>query len=395
MKYCVIIPEGIPDHPHPSLRDRTPLEAAHATHMDTLALEGRLGTVRNIPEGMPAASEIAMLSILGYNPRKYPVGRGMLEALGMGLPLQPGMTYLCCNLVTLADNVMADHSAGYISDKEAAVLLQLLNQQVAPPGCRFIAQASYRCIMSCPADMATGLRLIPPQDILGKCISNQVAQGRGATVVRGILERSREVLANHDINKVRADLGENPANAIWLWGAGPLPELPAFGERHGKRGTIISRAAYVHGLARRIGWEPQGRWGAPEKEDTDYSAVAQEVLRCLQMYDLVVVHLEAADEASHQGDPTFKRDVIAAIDRLVVAPILNAFCNRYRGRVLLVPGHFTTVEDRTHTDEPVPFALFGDASRPARALPFRERVAHEADLQITDGHDLMQYFLRE
>jgi 2,3-bisphosphoglycerate-independent phosphoglycerate mutase len=399
MKYCVIVCDGMADLPVAELQNMTPLQAAVTPAMDSLAGDGRVGLVRTVPRGMSPDSDVAMMSVMGYDPRKYHSGRAPIEALGAGLKLSADRVYFRCNLVTLDEDVMADHSGGHIAGKEAEALIKLLNEQAAPQGIRFHTGAGYRCFLSCDHGLVGDVQTVSPQNILGRPINDQFPTGEGAELLRGIMEKSRELFAEHDINKVRADLGENPVSMIWLWGGGrpqgDRPAMPPFEERFGKKGAAVAAVPLVRGLAMAVGWAAPKVRGATGYADTDYSSKARTAIRLLRDADIVLVHVEAPDEASHSGNIRQKVQCIESIDSLIVGPLLDAFKKMAEGRILLLPDHISSVEQRRHLDSPVPFAIHGTGVESLRSLTFNETAASEADLKVEDGHELMAYFLRQ
>ena len=395
MKYCIIVPDGMADVPVAELKDRTPLEAACTPNMDELASAGRVGQVRTVPREMRPDSDIALMSAVGYDPRKFYTGRAPIEALGMGLKPSPDAICFRCNLVTLDEDVMADHSGGHIGDLEAGVLIKLLNEQAAPQGVAFYPGAGYRCFMSCDRRLLGDLQTAPPQDILGQPVTEHLPEGQGSELLRQVMERSRELFAEHDINKVRADLGENPVSMVWLWGAGRPPEMPSFESRFRKRGAAVAAVPLVRGLALAIGWQAPRIPGATGYYDTDYAAKAAAALNLLREGDVALIHIEATDEAGHEGNIRRKLQCIEQIDSLIVGPVLNAFKQMGEGRIMLLPDHVTSVEQRAHLDAPVPFAIWGTHVESVQSLPFSETASAGADLKIEAGHELMEYFLKD
>ncbi len=394
MKYCIIVPDGMADVPVADLEGKTPLEAAATPNMDELAGAGRVGLVRTVPRAMRPDSDVALMSTVGYDPRKYYTGRAPIEALGMGMRLSPDAIYFRCNLVTLDDDVMADHSGGHIGDLEAGELITLLNDE-APQGIRFYPGAGYRCLMSCDRTLLGDLETTPPQDILGMPVQDYFPRGQGAELLQQVMQRSHDLFAEHDINKVRADLGENPVSMVWLWGAGHLPEMPSFESRFGKKGAAAAAVPLVHGLAQAIGWQAPKIPGATGYYDTDYAAKAAAALQLLREVDVALIHIEATDEASHEGNIRRKVQCIEQVDSLIVGPVLNAFKQMGEGRIMLMPDHVTSVEQRAHLDSPTPFAIWGTRVESVQSLPFSESAAATADLKVEEGHELMAYLLKE
>jgi len=392
VKFAIVVPDGMADRPLERLGGRTPLEAASTPAMDRVAQRGRLGLVRHTYRSMPMGSDVAMLSVFGYDPRKCYTGRAPLEAASMGVELAPGQVAYRCNLVTVDEGVMADHSAGHISSREAAVLIELLNEKLGGEGVRFYPGVGYRHLMLYDGPERLEATCTPPHDILDRPISRHMPRGRGAKVLRRLMEASREILAKTDINEVRIDLGENPANMIWLWGGGTRPELEPFERLYGKRAAVVAAVDLVRGIAVCCGLDVLEVEGATGDLHTNYAGKGQAAIAALEDHDMVIVHVEAPDEASHIGDIQAKVDAIEAVDRHVVAPLLEALEGRDH-RILVLPDHPTPIEARTHVGDAVPFALCGsDVGEPSGRL-YTEANAAETGLTVEPGHRLMESFV--
>ncbi|MGB2822545.1 MAG: cofactor-independent phosphoglycerate mutase [Phycisphaerae bacterium] len=392
MKYAIIIADGAADVPLDELDGRTPLEAADIPNMDWVAANGKVGTVRTIPESMPAGSDVAILSVLGYDPREFYTGRAPLEAAAQGLEVRPDEWIFRCNFVTIVDGTMEDYSAGHISTREAQSLIDELNRTLATDEVRFYCGVSYRHLMTLLG--ACDVRTVPPHDILSKPAASYLPTGAGSDRLRVLMERSQLLLAEHEINAIRRDLGDNPATSIWLWGEGKMPTLPAFAERFGVRGKVITAVDLVAGIAALIGWERIEVEGATGFVDTNYAGKGSAAVAALDEADLVCVHVEAPDEAGHHADAGGKVSAIESIDRHVVAPVLDRL--RAEGdewRILVLPDHPTPCTVRTHTRDAVPFAMAGSRIKAVVPGEFTEAAAAESDLHIRRGCDLMEYFL--
>ena len=393
MKYAIVIPDGAADVPLEMFDNRTPLEAAVTPNMDWIAANGRCGTVANIPPGMECGSDVAMLSVLGYDPREYYSGRAPLEAAAKGLSISPDEWIFRCNLVTVIEGLMEDHSSGHISSEEAAALIDELNRLMGQDRIAFYPGVSYRHLMTLAgeADVTT----TPPHDILGQPIEGHLPRGPGSEILRTLIQRSEAILAEHEVNRVRRDLGENPATHIWLWGQGKMPQLPSFAERFGVSGAAISAVDLVRGLATVIGWDFIDVPGATGFVDTNYAGKGAAAIEALSDHDVVFVHVEAPDEAGHQADAKGKLHAIEQIDRHIVGPLLE----HLRGgddqwRMLVLPDHPTPIPVRTHTADPVPFAIAGEGMPSVVERTFSEAAAAESDLHIARGCELMEYFLK-
>jgi 2,3-bisphosphoglycerate-independent phosphoglycerate mutase len=392
MKYAIIVPDGAADEPLDELDGKTPLEAAHTPTIDGIAEQGRVGTVRNIPDSMPAGSDVAILSVLGYSPEEFYTGRAPLEAAAQGLEVSPDAWIFRCNLVTIIDGVMEDHSAGHISTEEGRSIIEKLQAVVAEDGVCFYPGVSYRHLMTIQADL--DVRTTPPHDILGQKAKDHVPAGKGAAKLCRLMDDGAKLLAEEEINVVRRELGENPATNIWLWGQGKMPQLPNFAERFGVRGAAITAVDLVRGLSRLIGWDVINVDGATGLVDTNYEGKAAAAVAALDTHDLVLVHLEGTDEAGHNADGKAKVRGLERIDEKIVAPILERLkAEGDEWRILVLPDHPTPCRLRTHTADPVPFAIAGKRMEHVFANPFTEAGAREGDLHIDTGANLMEFFL--
>ncbi|MGE4357472.1 MAG: 2,3-bisphosphoglycerate-independent phosphoglycerate mutase, partial [Candidatus Omnitrophota bacterium] len=273
MKYVFLVGDGMQDLPIEELGGATPLEAAKTPHMDFIARNGKVGWVRTVPPDMQAGSDVAIMSLLGYNPGEYYKGRGPLEAANLGIELEEDEVAFRCNLVTVEDGIMMDYSAGHISNQEAKVLIDFLNEKLSTEYIHFYPGVSYRHIMVAKS-IGENLKCTPPHDITGKKIDKFLPQGKDAEIIIELMESSRKFLLNHEINRVRIDLKENPANMIWLWGQGKKPQLPTFLEKYGLRGNVISAVDLIKGLGKIIGLVPIYVEGATGYYDTNYNGKA-------------------------------------------------------------------------------------------------------------------------
>ncbi len=392
MKYAIVIPDGAADVPLAELNGHTPLETARKPHIDWIASHGKCGTVCNIPKGLPSGSDVAILSVVGYDPQTCYTGRAPLEAAAQGLQIAPDEWVFRCNLVTIIDGIMEDHSAGHITTEEAGAIVDELNRSLARPGVHFYRGVSYRHLMTFRGDCH--VRTTPPHDILGQQAARHLPKGKGADQLRALMERGRELLVGHEVNTVRRDLGENPATDIWLWGEGTMPQLTPFAERFGVKAAAITAVDLVRGLARLIGWDVLEVEGATGYLDTNYAGKGAAAVAALDDHDLVFVHVEAPDEAGHNANIKGKIAAIEQIDEHIVGPLLTRL--RAEGedwRILVLPDHPTPCTVRTHTTDAVPFAMAGKRVESVVGEPFSEAGAAAADLHIARGSDLMQFFL--
>ena len=395
MKYALILPDGAADEPVDELDGQTPLAVAKTPNMDWVAVHGRQGTVQTVPKGFEPGSDVATLSVIGYSPAKLYTGRAPIEAASRDLPVGDRDIVFRCNLVTIIDGKMVDYSAGKISTEEAVRLFVDLNKAIGGDGLEFVPGVSYRNLMIWRDAGDLSVTCTPPHQIPGQAISGHWPSGRAGKKVRELIERSWEVLADHEVNQVRSDLGENPATSIWLWGQGHMPTLPSFRDRFGCQGAVIAAVDLVRGMGRLIGWDLIDVSGATGYLDTNYVGKGQATVDALDRYDFVVVHVEAADEAGHDGNVEEKIKALERIDEHVVGPVLEklrSFGDDWR--VLIAPDHPTPVRSQIHTIEPPPFAMAGKNVNNVLRKPFAEINAMESDLHIERGHELMEFFLK-
>jgi 2,3-bisphosphoglycerate-independent phosphoglycerate mutase len=367
--------------------------------MDFIARYGRLGRIKTIPEKMSPASDVANISILGYDPQRYYTGRGPLEAANLGVELEDEDVAFRCNLITVLGDELVDYSAGHISSKEAKILIEFIDKKMGTQRMKFYPGVSYRHLMVVKRgteEHFQDLECKPPHDIMGEPISKNFpkADKAAAEVLIKLMQDSRSILESHEINQVRVDLKENPANMIWLWGQGKRPTLPKFYEKFGLSGSVISAVDLIKGLGLILGLEVINVPGATGYYDTDYEGKAKAALESLEDKDFVFLHVEAPDEAGHNGDLREKITAIERFDRLVVGTIMKAFKRRKNFRLLVLPDHATPISVRTHVSDPVCFGLYGKGIVGRGFLNYSEKEAAKSDLYFEKGHELMDYFIR-
>ncbi len=395
MKLAIILPDGAADEPVGALNGLTPLEAADIPNMDSIVAAGRIGTVRTVPEGFVPGSDVATMSLLGYDAKKHYSGRAPIEAVAKNIPLGPDDIVFRCNLVNITDGEMTDFTAGHIRTAESAQIVTSLNAAMEGAGVVFHSGMSYRQLMVTQDASALDVSCMPPHDIPGESVAEYLPKGKGAKKIREIMERGGEILAGHEINAVRRDLGELPATGIWLWGQGVVPIMRRFRQRFGVRGGVIAAVDLIRGLAKLLGWPIIEVDGATGFLDTDYAAKGRAAVAAIDEYDLVVVHIEAPDEAGHMGDATAKIEALEKIDELIVGPVLAKLRTYDEWRILVSPDHPTPVEKKTHSGTPVPFCMAGSGvPRGVGSERFSERAAEQSDFHVEEGHELMEHFLR-
>lgn len=401
MKYIVIIGDGMADWPLKELGGRTPLQAAFKPNMDRLAREGIIGSVRTIPGGFHPGSDIANLSILGYDPKKYYTGRAPLEAASMGIGLGESDVAYRCNLVTLKYNnektkaVMEDYSSGHISSEEAAILIREVNSRLGSENISFYPGVSYRHLMVWKGG-GLDIECVPPHDIIGREITDYLPSGKGDDLLRKMMRDSVDILEPHAVNKQRAAGGKRPANSVWFWGQGRKPVLPGFREKYSLDGALVSAVDLTKGLGIYAGFEILDVPGVTGYIDTNYLGKAEYSLAALEKADFVYIHVEAPDEAGHSGNYKDKIKAIEDIDKFVIGTVLRGAKAFDEFRILLMPDHATPIEVRTHTSEPVPFVIYDSRSvRRNEGVSYDESISLLPDRMIVeDGYRLMDYFIK-
>lgn len=401
MKYVVMIGDGMADRPLKELDGKTPLQKAFTPNMDRLANEGIIGKARTIPAGFYPGSDVANLSILGYNPLRFYTGRAPLEAASIGVKLNKSDISFRCNLVTLKFDkqrkkaIMEDYSSGHITTEEARVLISEINNKLGTKDIHFYPGVSYRHLMvwsGGPADV----KCTPPHDILGKDIADYLPVGNGEDLLRKMMFGSAAILERHPVNKERVQKDMKPANSIWLWGQGKKPALPFFREKYSINGALVSAVDLTRGIGINIGFEIPNVPGITGYLDTNYLGKAEESLKALEKVDFVYIHVEAPDEAGHSGNYKDKIKAIEDFDALVVGTVLKGLEKFKEYRVLIMPDHATPIEVRTHTDEPIPFVIFDSRlKKKHNNASFDESLTNEDNIMnFEQGYKLMDYFIK-
>ncbi|MGH8014252.1 MAG: cofactor-independent phosphoglycerate mutase [Candidatus Binataceae bacterium] len=390
--------DGMADWPCDELGGKTPLEAAHKPNMDLVASRGELGLVATIPEGMPSGSDVGTMTMLGYDPRRYHTGRAPIEAASQGIQLGPDDVVFRMNLVCLTRRddalVMHDFTAGHISSAEAARLVEDIRSAVAADGIEFFNGVSYRHLLVW-RDGLSGTRLTPPHDIADKSIETHLPSGEGADRLNRLMNDARQVLREHPVNRARREAGQPEANSVWFWGQGKRPAVPTLKARFDVSGSVISAVDLVNGLGRLAGLEVVTVPGATGYLDTDYAAKGRYGLEALKRNDFLLLHVEATDEAGHMGRADLKVEALERIDELILGPMLGGLPSLGDFTLLLMPDHATPSKLKTHSSEPVPFAIINHEHLRARADARPQRRYTEAEatrtgVLVRPGHRLIE-----
>ena len=401
MKYAVLVGDGMSDYPLEGLENKTPLEVAKIPNMNAIVQAGTIGLVKTIPKGMKPASDIANLAILGYDPKTYYTGRGPLEAANIGIELDTDEIAFRCNLITATNDTMADYSAGHITDRESVKLMEHLDEKLGQQGIRFYHGKSYRNLVVIKTKSAADLNDLkktectPPHDITGKEISRHLPSGPGSGLLLRLMNESRAILEKHEINRVRVDLKENPANMIWLWGQGTNPNMPSFKGMFGLDGAVISAVDLVNGIGKLIGLKLVSVPGATGYYDTNYQGKGEYAVNALRQSDYVFVHVEAPDEAGHNGDVRAKITAIENFDRFVVGAVWSYLKGLDDYRIMVLADHATPISLKTHVSDPAPFAMAGKGIEHNGFKAYSEVNALSAKIKLKSGAALTEQFIKK
>lgn len=401
MKYVVILGDGMADYPIDDLSGKTPLDVANKPNIDKLCSMGEIGLVKTVPQGFKPGSDVANLSVMGYAPEKYYSGRSPLEALSIGIRLENDDIAIRCNLVTLSDDkdyenkTMLDYSAGEISTQEASELINYVNQNLGTDNLIFYAGVSYRhCLIM--HSSVLGTNFTPPHDISDKKITEYLPSGIYSKIFLDLQKKSYELLKNHPINKERLAQGKNPANSIWLWGAGTKPMLDDFYQKWGLKGAVVSAVDLIKGIGIGANMKSIDVEGATGTYHTNFIGKAQATIDALKNgYDYVYLHMEAPDECGHQGDLKNKIYSIELIDKIVVEYIVKALeAMNQPYSILVAPDHPTPISIKTHTSDPVPFVIFkSNDIKQNKYDKFNEYNAKQSGLYFDNGESLIKQFI--
>jgi len=391
MKYAVLIGDGMADYPIEKLGGRTILQAARTPAMDSIAARGRTGLAQTVPDGFPPGSDVANMSIIGYDPAAYYSGRAPLEAASMGVALEADDVAFRCNLITIENGMIKDYSAGHISSDEAEILIDTLDYELKTEKVRFYPGISYRHLIVAGNNLGAETECTPPHDITGESKDSYLPGGKDGEFFSGLIEASTVVLELHPVNLRRVQEGKNPANSIWVWGQGYAPKFKSFQELYGKKGAIISAVDLLKGIGIYAGLDVIEVPGATGYLDTNYEGKASAAIEVLKTRDLVFVHVEAPDEAGHEGSIDKKLQAVEDFDSRIVGPILkHAEASDEPFTILVLPDHPTPVSIKTHTRDPIPFAVYRtDNADPDGVETFDEESVKKGSMGLVKASDLI------
>lgn len=396
MKTIIILGDGMADLPIEKLGGRTVLQAARKPHIDRLAKLGRCGMLKTVPDDLPAGSEVANLAVLGYDVRAVYEGRGVLEGAAMGVDLGPDDLAMRCNLVCLDGDRLKNHSAGHITTGEGRVLIAAIQEALGRDGVSFHPGVSYRHLLVVRGGV-NELKLTPPHDVPDAPWRDVLPAATGpageetAALLRDLIVRSQAVLADHPINRARVAAGKDPGNSLWPWSAGHKPHMKTYQELYGRTGAVISAVDLLHGIGRYAGFRVIHVVGATGRYDTNYEGKVAAALEAIRDVDLVYVHIEAADEAGHEGDVELKVKCVEALDARVVKPIMEATAAMAEPVALAVlPDHPTPCALRTHTHDPVPFLIYKPGVAPDAVEIYDEAAATAGAYGLLIGDEFIR-----
>jgi len=400
MKYLIILGDGMADEPLAGYDGKTPLQMADKPHIDWLAKNGQTGRLSTVPPSMPPGSEIANMAVLGYNVEKVFEGRGVLEAASIGVQLEPGDLAMRCNLVCIDQEIIKNHSAGHISSEEASVLIEFLNEKLGDENLRFYPGVSYRHLLVFNGG-DKNINCTPPHDVPGApfkdvLISEKTKSGiETARKLNDLILKSQELLENHPVNLKRRETGKDAANSIWPWSPGHKPAMPTLQEMLGiNKSAVISAVDLIHGIGVYAGMEVIHVKGATGLYDTNYEGKAQAAIGALKHNDFVYLHIEASDEAGHEGDVKLKTKTIEYLDRRVVKYILEETRKMNEPvAIAVLPDHPTPCALKTHTREPVPFLIYKPGIEPDEVKVYDEFSTKNGSLGLLKGDEFIKAFL--
>jgi 2,3-bisphosphoglycerate-independent phosphoglycerate mutase len=393
-KYVIVVPDGAADNPIELFGGKTIFEASEKPNIDFIAMNGRQGLCQTVPPSLQPGSDVAMMAVLGYDPAKYYTGRAPIEAVAQEIDVAESDWIFRCNLVTTAGGKMIDHSSGHISSEEGKIFIEELNKTLGSEHVRFYPGVGYRHVRVVKGYDFPDLQLQPPHDNIGIEIKKIMPRGKNADVLIDLIKKSENLLKDHKINLLRRNLKKNEATSIWLWGHGKKARMEAFEKKYGLKGTAITAVDLVKGLANLIGFDFIKVEGATGYFDTNYRAKGLAAIDAIKKYDIVLVHVEATDEAGHAGKAEIKKRALEEIDKYIVGPVMAELKKYEHWRILVMPDHPTPVSTQGHTGDAVPFAMMGDGISGEVHLPLGEKNAAKTGIKIDNGYQLMEFFLK-
>ena len=357
-------------------------------------MSGRQGMCQTVPPALQPGSDVAMMAVLGYNPVKYYTGRAPIEAVAQGIDVSEDDWIFRCNLVTITDEKMTDHSAGHITSEEGKSLIEELNNAFGNERIKFYPGVGYRHLMITNGYDFTDIQTQPPHDNIGIMISDILPKGKNSDMLIELISKSKQLLRDHKINSIRRNLGKSEASSVWFWGQGKKAMMELFEKKYGIKGAAITAVDLVKGLAKLIGFDFIKVEGATGYFDTNYQGKGQAAIEALKKYDIVLVHVEATDEAGHSGDAEIKKKALEKIDKHIIGPVIAELKNYKNWRMLVMPDHPTPISTKGHIGDPVPFAMSGDDISSTIHLPFNEKNAAQTKIFFKNGYELMGFFLK-
>ncbi len=402
MKYVVVLYDGMADYPVPALGGKTPMMLAKKPNLDYLAQRSEVGLVRTVPKGMKPGSDVANMSVMGFDPAKYYTGRSPLEAASIGIDMKPTDVSLRCNLVTLSEDekpyeekTIEDYCADDISSEEGAKLIEAVNKELQNDIFKFYPGVSYRhCLIWKNGTTDLG-NLTPPHDITGKVITEYLSKSENARVLIDMMKKSYDILKDHPVNLARKARGKRPGNSIWLWGEGTRPAFSSFEELNGITGGVVSAVDLIKGIGGCAGMEVAEVEGATGYIDTNFEGKAKAALDILERNDLVYIHFEATDECGHRNEPENKIRAIELIDERVL-PILFDGLKKYDDyKIMILPDHPTPIVTRTHASDPVPYLIYHKNNEQHGVDTINEETAAATGVFIDYGPGIMGHFIKD
>jgi len=403
MKYIVILGDGMADYAVKEFDGKTILDVANKPNIDYMSMHGELGMVKTVQDGMKPGSDVANLSVMGYDTRKCYSGRSPLEAASIGVPLRDNDITFRCNIVTLSDEenyedkTMLDYSSGEISTEEAAELVKALADELDTDVIKFYSGVSYRHLTVWEGG-SLNVELTPPHDISDRKIKDYLPKGEGSEKILDMMKRSEKILREHPVNKARVSAGKNPATSIWIWGEGSKPQLDSFYGKYNIKGSVISAVDLIKGIAKCADMTSIDVEGSTGTYKTNFEGKAQAAYDAITKdgNDFVYIHMEAPDECGHQGDAPNKKLSVELIDKKVVGWLADKLkADGIDYRMLIMPDHPTPISLKTHVSDPVPYVIYDSTKDMASGFVYSEKNAKETGLYIEEGYTLMERFLQK